>query len=170
MDFEVSKFHEDVTAPTPQMLHSLARAAFEYAIVANKLEVDRSDTSQPVYYLKDFKLQDGNKVGRVARFSSEPLLEIDVEDESGQTLKGVANAYSFYYSERVEHDEHGQREEWRAFGYRWNDENKVLRAARWAENYPAVNQSRSSAESTASDVHLLIHEFRARQHAAQRAA
>lgn len=170
MSIEIGNIHNDeTTVPSPQMLHRLAKAAFAYGSALEKTEVNTRRSIQPIYYLKDFQLKDGERVGRVARFTREPLLEV-IDDDQCERLTGMSSAYSFYYSERIEHAGHGLREEWQAYGYRWDDNDGVLRAARWVENHPSRDQPRSMTVSTASDVNELIRGFRIRQQEVNRAA
>jgi hypothetical protein len=172
MSNETGSFHNhEVSAPTPEMLHQLTRVAIEYGLASDKLESAAQESTRSIYYLKDFQIENGTRVGRVARFSRAPLFEVEFEDDEGKLLTGVGSAYSFYYSERVEYEGHGLREEWQAFGYRWNDNGEVERAARWVETHPSLEERpRSKPLSTASDVTQLIHGFKARQHDAGRAA
>jgi hypothetical protein len=165
MSNEIGRFpNEEVMAPTPEMLHQLTRVAIEYGLASDTLETAKQQSVQSIYYLKDFQVENGSRIGRVARFSRAPLFEIEFEDDEGELLMGVGSAYSFYYSERVEYEGHGLREKWQAFGYRWNDNGDVVRAARWAEDHPSLKERpRSMSMSTASDVNELIRGFRARQ-------
>lgn len=170
MSMEISNTcNNEAKIPSPQMLHRLAKAAFAYGDALGKTEVSVRRSIQPIYYLKDFQLRNNERIGRIARFTREPLLEV-IDDDQCERLTGMSDAYSFYYSERIEHEDHSLREEWQAYGYRWDDNDGVLRAARWVENHPSLGQRRSVTESTASDVDGLIREFQIRQQEAQKAA
>lgn len=151
------------------MLHELAKAAFAYGDLLGRTKVDTRRSIQPIYYLKDFELKDGERVSRVARFTRAPILEVVAEDQQ-EWLIGMSDTYSFYYSERVEHDGHGRHEEWQAFGYHWDDNDGVLRAAKWLETHPSNGQRRRKTISTADDVVELIQEFQLRQQEAEKAA
>lgn len=135
--------------PSPEMLRSLAQVAFAYASTLSQGMVTKGSQENPVYYLKDFHLKNNQRVGRVARFSRTPLWEL------GDEIAFIDH-YSFYYSERIEKGVVGTIEEsWQAFGYRWNEENGLLRARRWTEKHPAQGEPRIAAVSTADDVMTL---------------
>lgn len=172
MSIELGDVHnsKEVLAPTPQMLHQLAKAAIEYGGALEKLEIHTRDSAHPVYYLKDFEVENGDRIGRVARFMRRPLSREEAEAADRQELIGSNSAYSFYYSERIEYEGHGLREEWQAYGYRWDDNEGVLKAARWVESHPTHGIPRTMTLSTASDVSELIRDFQTRQQSAMEVA
>ena len=135
--------------PSPEMLRSLAQVAFAYASTLSQGMVMKGSQENPVYYLKDFRLKNNQRVGRVARFCRTPLWEL------GDDMAFIDH-YSFYYSERIEKGTIGTIDEnWQAFGYRWNEENGLLRARRWTEKHPTQGEPRIAAVSTADDVMTL---------------
>lgn len=153
--------HQAVELPSPKMLHHLKKAAFTYAASLEQGVVVASDRpKQSIYYLKDFRLRNNQRVGRVARFSRVPTWVVG--EDQYEFTNGQTDHFSFYYSERIESDQSSViDEEWQAFGYRWSDEDGLLRARRWIERQPAHGEARAMAVSTAADVAMLLRRFRA---------
>lgn len=160
---EFTPAHErEVVLPSPETLRQLAQVAFAYAATLDRGMVVNTDNElQSIYYLKDFRLKDNQRVGRVARYARIPALAVG--EDQYEVPTGEADHYSLYLSERVESSVPGFNEEaWRAFGYRWTDEDGIIRARRWMEQHPSRGERRQMTVSTAADVEQLLEDFRAR--------
>lgn len=155
-------YDREVTLPSPDALRKLAQVAFAYAATLERgMVVNKDNQLQEIYYLKDFRLKNNQRIGRVARYARIPALVVG--EDQFEVPNGEPDHYSLYLSERVETEIPGMSEEaWQAFGYRWTEEDGILRARRWIEQYPSHGERRQMAVSTAADVDQLLDQFRDR--------